>query len=105
MSEDHDLLIRVDTHLGNLGKQICKIERTTDDIYKQLDEQKDNCAEIQRKNFDMLDKRPKFSLILWLFGGVFFCLLMLGGFIFDNRNTINEYHPTVTQSASSEESN
>lgn len=101
---EHDTLIKVEANLSNLCKQVCKIERTTDSIWLKIDEQKDNCTEIQRKNFEMLDKRPKWNIICWLFGGVFFCLLMLGGFILDNRTTINVYHPQVTQSANIEES-
>lgn len=100
---DHDLLIKVETHLCDLCRKLDKIDKTTDDIYEKIDEQKDTCAEVQRNNFDMLDKRPRWNIVLWLFGGVFVCLLMLGGFIFDNRNTINTYHPKVTQSVSSEE--
>lgn len=98
MSDDHDMLIRVDTHLDNLCKQICKIEKTTDDIYVKIDEQKDFCLERQNKNFEMLDKRPKWNIILWLFGGIFFCILMLGGFMLDNRSSINTYHPPIVTS-------
>lgn len=106
MTEDHDLLIRVDTHLDALCKQVCKIEKNTNDMHIKLDEQKEFCLERQTKNFEMLDRRPKWNIILWIFGGVFLCILMLGGMMLDNKQSIQKYHPQeATSIVSNEESN
>ena len=36
----------------------------------------------------MFDSRPKMPLMLWLFGGVFACLIIIGGLIFEVRNVV-----------------
>jgi len=51
-------------------------------------------GQLQTKQNDcqkMFDERPKLPLILWLFGGVFACLLMIGTMLYTINNSINNH--------------
>ncbi len=95
------------------AKTLGKIEQKIDDLvdankerHKEIKtEIKNNHSSVEKKLGDkdilsaarqiecqkMFDSRPKLPLMLWLFAGVFASLLMIGGLVFDLRNSVETH--------------
>ena len=68
-------------HNANEHKEL---KSTINDIYKKVDEDK---TEVYRA----LNNRPRWNVIMWLLGGVFASLIIIGSFMYDIDNKIEKH--------------
>ena len=86
--EQSETLTRVEQSLKDLGAQNKteheSIRLTQSDIYEKLDSGK-------TEMYQALNNRPKWSVTMWLLGGVFAALMIIGTMVYNIEDTLESH--------------